>query len=122
MFGLMMTGHADLKYSIAAMRAGALDLLEKPFDNSRLIEAIGRGLAASQVTREARFQRWMAANSTGFAGITAESAPMRRAMEVTQRRRPPRVPRCSCWASPAPARMYSQKLFMQRAFERTALA
>jgi len=81
MSSLMMTGHADLKYSIAAMRAGALDLLVKPFDNARLIEAIKRGLTALQVTREARFQRWKAAHSAGFANIAAESAPMRRAME-----------------------------------------
>jgi DNA-binding NtrC family response regulator len=79
--GLMITGHADMKYAIAAMRAGALDLLEKPFDNERLIEAIARGLSASQVTREARFQRWKAANSAGFSSITADSTPMRRAIE-----------------------------------------
>jgi two-component system response regulator FixJ len=39
---VMMTAYADLKVAIAALRVGAADLLEKPFDRQALFAAIDR--------------------------------------------------------------------------------
>lgn len=37
---IFITGHGDVQMSVAAMKAGAVDFLEKPFDNSELLQSI----------------------------------------------------------------------------------
>jgi two-component system response regulator FixJ len=37
---IFITGHGDIQTSVAAMKAGAMDFLEKPFDNSELLRCI----------------------------------------------------------------------------------
>lgn len=57
---IMITGHADVPMAVRAMKAGAVEFLEKPFDDERLIQAVDRalalptiGLAASRTQIEA---------------------------------------------------------------------
>ena len=42
---IVMTGHGDVGLAVRAMKAGAIDFLEKPFQKSQLIEAIEDGFA-----------------------------------------------------------------------------
>ncbi|MGF1553189.1 MAG: sigma-54-dependent transcriptional regulator [Paracoccaceae bacterium] len=43
---ILLTGHGDIAMAVAAMRAGAFDFVEKPFDPERLIELLHRAVAA----------------------------------------------------------------------------
>ena len=45
---IVMTGHGDVPIAVAALKAGAVDFLEKPFDDLRLIDAVRAALAASR--------------------------------------------------------------------------
>jgi FixJ family two-component response regulator len=49
---IFMTGHADVPTTVRAMKAGAVDFLEKPVQLQDLLDAIGRALA-----RDARQRR-----------------------------------------------------------------
>ncbi|MEW6639584.1 MAG: response regulator FixJ [Pseudomonadota bacterium] len=45
---IVMTGHGDIPLAVEAMKLGALDFLEKPFEDERLIGMIEAALAAGE--------------------------------------------------------------------------
>lgn len=45
---ILITGHGDIAMAVAAMREGASDFIEKPYDAERLIASIERALATKQ--------------------------------------------------------------------------
>ncbi|MCC6194454.1 MAG: response regulator transcription factor [Burkholderiales bacterium] len=51
---IFLTGHADVPTSVRAMKAGAVDFLEKPVARDTLLEALGRALTRDAAARAAR--------------------------------------------------------------------
>ncbi|HUN41346.1 MAG TPA: response regulator FixJ [Acetobacteraceae bacterium] len=51
---VVMTGHGDVPIAVAALKAGARDFLEKPFDDDRLLVVVREALDASQRAQQAQ--------------------------------------------------------------------
>jgi two-component system, LuxR family, response regulator FixJ len=49
---IVITGHGDVPLAVAAMRSGAFDFLEKPFDDEVLLSSIKRALAEGSKARQ----------------------------------------------------------------------
>lgn len=45
---ILITGHGDIAMAVRAIKAGAFDFIEKPFDNDLLIDAIHRAVAGRE--------------------------------------------------------------------------
>jgi RNA polymerase sigma factor (sigma-70 family) len=54
---IFLTGHGDVPTSVGAMKSGAVDFLTKPVDESALLQAIERALAADRRQRAERQER-----------------------------------------------------------------
>lgn len=54
---VVITGHGDVPLAIEAMKAGARDFLEKPFDDERLLRVVREALAAASAGRCEREQQ-----------------------------------------------------------------
>jgi two-component system, LuxR family, response regulator FixJ len=51
---IIMTGHGDVSLAVQAMKAGAVDFIEKPFEKSVLLSAIDHGIERLQKSTENR--------------------------------------------------------------------
>jgi two-component system response regulator FixJ len=74
---IVVTGHADVPLAVRAMKAGAVDLIEKPYDDARLLESVKRALAKAHDERE-----HAAAVDAARARIAGLSARERQVLEL----------------------------------------
>ena len=49
---IIITGHGDVAMAVRAMKAGAIDFLEKPFDDETMLECVRRALDAMDKKRD----------------------------------------------------------------------
>jgi two-component system response regulator FixJ len=53
---VVITGHADVQVAVRAMKAGAVDFIEKPFDRTVLAEIVQQAVERSKTAAEERAQ------------------------------------------------------------------
>ena len=82
---LMMTAHATVESAIEAMKLGALDYLQKPFEIDELLVVARRALDHQRLTSEYRYLRNERDEQFGNYGIIGRSRLMREIIERAER-------------------------------------
>jgi len=77
--------YADVDTAISALRAGASDLLVKPFRDEQLIEAIRRCLRRRRQLHENYLSRSVKPRDPSAEGLIGESPAIRRVLDVIER-------------------------------------
>ena len=49
---VLMTGHGTIEMAVQALKDGAYDFIEKPFDNERILRTVGRAVERTRLVRE----------------------------------------------------------------------
>lgn len=77
---VVVTGHADVPLAVQAMRAGAVDFVEKPYPKERILSAVGEALeaAASAAATGERGQGPASAGAVAAAARVAALTPRER--------------------------------------------
>lgn len=79
---ILITGHGDVPMAVEAMRVGAFDFLEKPFNPDRMTELAKRATSARRLTLDARaLRRELADGSVLMKKLVGTSPAMERLRE-----------------------------------------
>ena len=82
---ILMTAHASVATAIEAMKLGAVDYVEKPFNNDELKALVRRGVDLTRLARENRSLRVALRGRDGQGAIVAESPVMREVLALVRR-------------------------------------
>ena len=79
---IMITGHGDVPMAVEAMRIGAFDFLEKPFNPDRMTELAKKATTARRLTLDNRaLRRELSDGSAIIKKLIGQSPPMERLKE-----------------------------------------
>lgn len=82
---ILITAHASVATAIAAMREGAFDYVEKPFDNDELKNLVRRALDVNRLARENRYLRAELKQRYTLDALVAESPAMHEVLDLVRR-------------------------------------
>jgi two-component system nitrogen regulation response regulator NtrX len=67
---LVISGHGNIDTAVAAIRRGAVDFIEKPFNADRLLLMVGRATETEQLRQEVRILRAATGRDTDLTGTS----------------------------------------------------
>jgi len=82
---VLITAHGTIKTAIEALRKGAFDYVQKPFDNDELRSVVKRALDMTRLARENRYLRAELRGRHALDGIVAASPAMQAVLDLVRR-------------------------------------
>ena len=82
---ILMTAHATIPTAIEAMKRGAFDYVEKPFDNTELKALVQRALEVTRLARENRYLRAELVQRHSLETVVTESEAVHGVFELARR-------------------------------------
>jgi DNA-binding NtrC family response regulator len=82
---IVVTAYGTVRSAVEAMRRGAFDYVEKPFDESALRLQVARAVETRRLKRQNRELRTSLAEATGFGRILGRSAALGAAVTLAER-------------------------------------
>ncbi len=78
---VMMTGHGTIETAVAAIKRGAYEFIEKPFQSDRLLLVIERAIESARLRRELEDLRRRSAVADELDGVSPGAARLRQEIE-----------------------------------------
>ena len=82
---ILMTAYATVQTAIQALRDGAFDYVQKPFDNDELKTLVRRAIDVTRLARENRYLRAEVRSRYSLEAVVAESAAMSEVLGLVRR-------------------------------------
>lgn len=82
---ILLTAHATVATAVTAIRNGAFDYVEKPFDNDELKVLVQRALDVTRLARENRYLRAELKHRYALDALVAESPAMHDVLDLARR-------------------------------------
>jgi DNA-binding NtrC family response regulator len=82
---ILITAYGQVEDAVRAMRLGALDYIQKPFEMDALLALVERALNTTNLREELRVLRSDAASVGGARGLTGESPAIQEVLEMIAR-------------------------------------
>ncbi|MGB1068828.1 MAG: sigma-54-dependent transcriptional regulator, partial [Henriciella sp.] len=78
---IVISGHGNIETAVAAIRRGAYDFIEKPFEASRLIHLIERAIESAKLKRENETLKTKTFETADWIGGSGVALALRQAIE-----------------------------------------
>jgi two-component system nitrogen regulation response regulator NtrX len=78
---LMMSGHGTIETAVSAIKQGAYDFIEKPFQSERLLLAVERAIESARLRRQIEELKRRAGGEEELLGISPSLNQLRQAIE-----------------------------------------
>ncbi|MBN1383322.1 MAG: sigma-54-dependent Fis family transcriptional regulator [Elusimicrobia bacterium] len=78
---IILTGYGDVTSAVNAMKLGAYDYLQKPFDNDEMLMVMNRALEVCNLNYEVEKLRQRLSKKMELGDVVAESAEMKKILE-----------------------------------------
>jgi len=88
---IIMTGYGTIEMAVQALKEGAYDFFEKPFDNDQIIHAVTRAIERSMLLRENRQLQYRLTEHQDESGFVGKSKKLRQVLDLLKRLAPSRA-------------------------------
>ncbi len=82
---IIMTGYGSVELAVKALKNGAYDFFEKPFDNDRISRIVKRALERTKLLRENQRLQQQVINNINSTGFIGNSKPIRQTVKLLTR-------------------------------------
>ena len=82
---IIMTGYGTVEMAVRALKSGAYDFFEKPFDNDKISRVVQRALERTRLLRENQNLQQQLINNCGTSEFIGKTKSMRQAVDLLTR-------------------------------------